>query len=103
MICFDTFDEDTLEKAQQAGLNLFTIGEVIEAGRKNKDSITFTEPTPETTALFCYTSGTTGDPKAAKLSHENLIATATGARYGGFDIDHNDIMISYLPLAHSFE
>lgn len=66
-------------------------------------NVTMVEPTADTTALFCYTSGTTGDPKAAKLSHRNLIAAATGSKYGGFDIDHNDIMISYLPLAHSFE
>ena len=27
--------------------------------------------------MFCYTSGTTGDPKAAKLSHLNLISAAS--------------------------
>ena len=66
-------------------------------------TVYYEEPTPDTTALFCYTSGTTGDPKAAKITHANLMAVVTGAQYGGFEVSHNDIMISYLPLAHSFE
>lgn len=53
--------------------------------------------------MFCYTSGTTGDPKAAMLSHMNFISTATSAKYGGFDLYHEDCYISYLPLAHVFE
>jgi len=58
-----------MQDAQSAGLNLYHINDVIEAGRQNKANISYVEPTPDTTALFCYTSGTTGDPKAAKLSH----------------------------------
>lgn len=36
----------------------------------------FNEPTPETIHMFCYTSGTTGDPKAAMLSHKAFIPVA---------------------------
>ena len=82
---------------------MYHISEVIEVGKRELQNITFVEPEPSTVALFCYTSGTTGDPKAAKLTHANMIAVATGAKCRGFDIDHSDVTLSYLPLAHSFE
>jgi len=53
--------------------------------------------------MFCYTSGTTGDPKAAKLTHKNIMAVCTSANYAGVAFYNYDTMISYLPLAHSFE
>lgn len=53
--------------------------------------------------MFCYTSGTTGDPKAVKISHRNILSVATSANYAGVEIFPWDTMISYLPLAHSFE
>ena len=53
--------------------------------------------------MFCYTSGTTGEPKAAKLTHSNFISVSTATKFTGFDLSNEDTMISYLPLAHSFE
>lgn len=61
------------------------------------------EPFPDTVYLFCYTSGTTGDPKGVMLSNKNIIAPAVIASKNLDDISNNDITISYLPLAHSFE
>lgn len=53
--------------------------------------------------MFCYTSGTTGVPKAAKLTHKNLLSASGGVRANGVIIYPGDTIISYLPLAHSFE
>ena len=79
---------------------------MIEAGKqklKEESKFAFKEPKAETTALFCYTSGTTGDPKAAKLSHRNFLTAATGVKMSALNMSENDTLISYLPLAHSFE
>ena len=53
---------------------------------------------PEDVALLCYTSGTTGKPKGAMLSHANLIASAT-AFLGETDLKSDDDWLAYLPMA----
>ncbi|HEU4646304.1 MAG TPA: AMP-binding protein [Burkholderiales bacterium] len=53
---------------------------------------------PEHVALLCYTSGTTGKPKGAMLSHRNLIASAS-AFLVQTDIEAGDDWLAYLPMA----
>jgi long-chain acyl-CoA synthetase len=83
---------------------LYEIHEVIRLGRDSaNEEFKFEEPETDNVYMFCYTSGTTGDPKAVKITHKNCLAVATSANYAGVEIFQTDIMISYLPLAHSFE
>jgi long-subunit acyl-CoA synthetase (AMP-forming) len=37
---------------------------VIKLGKESKEEYKFQEPEPNNVYMFCYTSGTTGDPKA---------------------------------------
>ena len=57
---------------------------------------------PDEPALIVYTSGTTGPPKGAMLSHANLLAAArNGSRE--FAASPDDEVLSYLPLCHIAE
>ena len=57
---------------------------------------------PEDVALMVYTSGTTGPPKGAMLTHANLVSLA-GSFAGVLDMGDGDQVVSYLPLCHIAE
>lgn len=52
-----------------------------------------------TTALLQYTSGTTGRPKGALVSHRALLAN-TVAIADGLDLGPSDVGVSWLPMHH---
>ncbi|OZD81969.1 acyl-CoA synthetase [Rhodococcus sp. 05-339-2] len=58
-----------------------------------------TAPQPDDLALLAYTSGTTGPPKGARISHANAFATASdfGERAGTED---GDVVFAVAPLFH---
>jgi long-chain acyl-CoA synthetase len=56
---------------------------------------------PTDTAGIVYTSGTTGVPKGAVLTHDNITFTAQSV-YGSTDIQDGDEVFLFLPLAHVF-
>ncbi|MGW5520459.1 long-chain-fatty-acid--CoA ligase [Nocardia africana] len=56
---------------------------------------------PDDVAVLLYTSGTTGRPKAAQLSHANLMSNAEMfARH--FTCTSEDVILGALPLFHTF-
>jgi long-chain acyl-CoA synthetase len=56
----------------------------------------------EDAATIVYTSGTTGEPKGAVLTHGNIVSNALAA-VKRFRFTSCDVILSYLPLCHMFE
>jgi long-chain acyl-CoA synthetase len=52
-------------------------------------------------AVILYTSGTTGQPKGAELTHDNMLKNAQASR-DLFGIDGDEVVLGALPLFHSF-
>ncbi len=83
---------------------LKSYGEVQEAGRRfGQEHPGFFEEEiekgrAEDVAMFAYTSGTTGNPKGAMLTHQNLIGTCD-ILIKSEDIRIDDEWLAYLPMA----
>ncbi|GII87201.1 long-chain-fatty-acid--CoA ligase [Sphaerisporangium siamense] len=56
---------------------------------------------PDDTAVILYTSGTTGQPKGAELSHQNMLMNAIVSDEM-FERTGEDVLLATLPLFHSF-
>ncbi|KAK4802402.1 hypothetical protein SAY86_000605 [Trapa natans] len=81
-------------------VKLISYLKLLSEGRRNLQP--YLPPKPEDIATICYTSGTTGTPKGAVLTHGNLIANVAGFSQS-VKFCPSDTYISYLPLAHIYE
>lgn len=61
----------------------------------------FPKADPETVCVFLYTSGTTGHPKAAMLTHANLMENVKSMDDVS-DFGRDDNFLAVLPMFHSF-
>lgn len=101
------FDQPKVERYMDTDyVSLFE--QAITKGRKlrpthEKTIITRTNNIhPEDLATLVYTSGTTGKPKGAMLTHRNIVSNVKAA-HQHIHIDDDDRCLSFLPLCHSFE
>jgi long-chain acyl-CoA synthetase len=83
---------------------VMTFEDFVESGRAVGDD-TLDERIgavgPEDVATVVYTSGTTGIPKGAILTHDNLTFTAQSV-HGSVQSLDGDVTLLFLPLAHVF-
>ncbi len=71
--------------------------------KKSSDLPPQVDVKPEDTALLLYTGGTTGVPKAAEITHKNLVANALQVREW-FTQAHEgtEVILAAIPLFHSY-
>ncbi|NXY71129.1 ACSL5 ligase, partial [Glareola pratincola] len=104
IILMDLFDKELKDRGAKVGIEILALQEVEELGRNNiREPV---PPKPEDLCIVCFTSGTTGNPKGAMLTHQNVVANAAAflrCTENTVDCTSSDITMSYLPLAHMFE
>ncbi|KAG8578998.1 hypothetical protein GDO81_010684 [Engystomops pustulosus] len=104
VVLMDAVDQQLVERGRNCSVRIQTMQEVEECGRKNRRSPV--PPTPDDLSIVCFTSGTTGNPKGAMLTHGNVVADFSGFLKVTEKVifpKQDDVLISFLPLAHMFE
>ncbi|NOD91531.1 AMP-binding protein [Ruegeria sp. HKCCD4884] len=82
--------------------DLYALGQEADAADPRRFEAEIALAKPQDTALLVYTSGTTGQPKGAMLSHENILAAIEfGAR--ALPVLASDEQLCFLPLCHILE
>ena len=98
----DSRDPSEVARCKQFGVDIFRFRDVIEAGSLYENAPAFHVPGRMDAYLFSYTSGTTGDPKGVKTTHNMVVKQAMTA-LETLRAAEGDAVISYLPYPHVFE
>lgn len=104
IILMDLFDKELKDRGDKVRVEIIALQEVEELGRNNIAEPV--PPKPEDLCIVCFTSGTTGNPKGAMLTHENVVSNVAAflrCTENTTEVTSSDVSISYLPLAHMFE
>ncbi|NWU64289.1 ACSL1 ligase, partial [Pterocles burchelli] len=104
IVIMESFGMDLVERGKKCGVEVFSMREIEELGRMHRQKPM--PPKPEDLAVICFTSGTTGNPKGAMITHQNIVSNASAfvkTTEKAFIPCSDDVLISFLPLAHMFE
>ncbi|KAK3090796.1 hypothetical protein FSP39_014728 [Pinctada imbricata] len=105
IILVESVTEENNNKCKELGVEIMSYAELEKLGENSPQPPNPAKP--DDTCVLCYTSGTTGMPKGAILTHRGTLSTVFAANKvlepAGVTISSEDTLISYLPLAHSYE
>ncbi|MFE9611274.1 long-chain fatty acid--CoA ligase [Streptomyces sp. NPDC006012] len=120
LVCAGPTLDEGAKAAAAAGVTLFTVGEEggdengVANGDENAPGVRLDPhgPTPPVAAHFpsspddiaaiLYTSGTTGRPKGAMLTHRNIVTNIEVTAVSPFAARPDDVLLCSLPLSHTF-
>jgi long-chain acyl-CoA synthetase len=82
--------------------DLYAAGRAFLKENPNRFDEEVAKSKPSDTAILVYTSGTTGPPKGAEITHENIIASVIGAVLT-LPVNPDEEQLCFLPLCHILE
>lgn len=104
VVALDGSQTAAVEAAQTVGIGSVAVGAVAVGDRLTGESADL-EPVDRAdsdTAVILYTSGTTGQPKGAELTHANLATNCRTSAATLFELSPDDVVMGCLPLFHVF-
>ncbi|GAA2730099.1 long-chain fatty acid--CoA ligase [Actinocorallia aurantiaca] len=111
LLCHPLFAEVAKQAADSAGVRVCSLGDapvpgvdgcLADLARSVEPLRSFVRRVPEDPAVVFYTSGTTGRPKGAVLSHLNLVMNATINAFDTHPVHPGQVALGALPLFHIF-
>jgi long-chain acyl-CoA synthetase len=104
LFAWGDFGEAAEAGAEKAGTEVILVkpGEFEQLLADQEPDRDMAERSGEDTAVILYTSGTTGKPKGAELTHANLYRNSKGVSEKLGEMGAEDVLLGALPLFHSF-
>ena len=107
IVYFEKNSVKTATEGFRSDLKLISFDDAVKLGKDetNTENSMSSYPTPSSTVIIMYTSGSTGNPKGVIITHENLMSTCSSLIFAtqGLKLTEKDVYIAFLPLAHILE
>ena len=109
LVCAEQFSEHGRRSAELSRVPLLAVLSdglgtpcVDASGRQVPPVSHYVPREPADIAVVLYTSGTTGKPKGAMLTHLNITMNVSVTMHSPFDFRPEDVLLGCLPLFHVF-